>query len=220
MNRFLVRVALISLLCAGSALSAGTSWAAAVGALVGLNRGGISGDAPPNTQYADNTGLLGGVQGEIGLGGDVSLSVQPMYVRRSTALTAVDSTETSGETSLDLALDYFAVPVLVKFNAAGGRTYVAGGLDIGFLTSARLSGGGLDEDVKGSFHNVDVGALLGFGVVFPIGRPLLTTELRYVQGLVNLAGGDAGDAIRDLPDRFHSGGLQLTAGILFRLGRP
>jgi hypothetical protein len=64
---------------------------------------------------------------------------------------------------------------------------------------------------------VDVGALFGFGVVFPVGRPKLTTELRYVQGLVNLSN-DSGDASTALPDRFHSGGLELMAGILFPLG--
>jgi hypothetical protein len=219
MSSVVVRSVFVLMLCAGSALSSGTSWAAAVGALVGLSRCGIGGDAPPNTEYGDNSRLLGGVQGEIGLGRAVSLSLQPMYVRRSTSLTTVDSTDISSESELDLALDYVAVPVVVKFSAASGRTYVAGGVDIGFLTAARLSGEGLDEEVKDSFNSVDVGALLGFGVVFPIGRPLLTTELRYVQGLVNLAG-DASGAIRDLPDRFHSDGWQLTAGILFPLGRP
>jgi len=64
---------------------------------------------------------------------------------------------------------------------------------------------------------VNVGALFGFGVVFPVGRPRITTELRYVQGLVNLSGAEQG-LIQELPDRFYSSGLQIMAGILFPLG--
>ncbi|HTO90292.1 MAG TPA: hypothetical protein VMJ70_04110, partial [Candidatus Sulfotelmatobacter sp.] len=84
--------------------------------------------------------------------------------------------------------------------------------------SARISGHGLDEDVKSSFSKVDVGAVLGFGVVIPVGRPRLTTELRYLQGLVNLSGEESASPIRNLPDRFHSNGWQLTAAILFPFG--
>jgi hypothetical protein len=102
----------------------------------------------------------------------------------------------------------------VKFNAMSGRTYVAGGLDLGFLSKAHLSSGGLDRDVKSYFNETDLGALVGFGVVFPIGSSRLTTDLRYVQGLTNLAD----KMIGGLPERFHTFGMQLTAGILFPIG--
>ena len=49
------------------------------------------------------------------------------------------------------------------------------------------------------------------------GSPRLTTEIRYVQGLVNLRAAEEG-LVQELPDRFHSSGLQLMAGILFPLG--
>ena len=194
--------------------------AAAVGVVLGFNRGSISGDAPPDAGYGTQFGLLAGVQGEIGIASDIFLSLQPMYVRRGARISFAEVNSGAGQDSLSLALDYFAVPVVVKFRAAGGRTYFLGGLDIAFLTAATLSGGGSDVDVKDSFQSTDVGALLGFGVLFPIGRPRLTVELRYVQGLVNLAGDSEGEPISALPDRFHSSGLQCTAGLLFPLGRP
>jgi hypothetical protein len=191
--------------------------AAAVGALLGVGRQGISGDAPPNTSYGARGGLIAGVQGEINLSPGIALSVQPRLAQRRTTLTSVD--DVTGEKALDL--DLFSVPVLLKFSAAGGRTYFAGGLDVGFLRSAHLTGDGLDEDIKDRFHTTDVGALFGFGVVFPVGKPRLTTELRYVQGLVNLSSGDAeGSTATSLPDRFHSGGLEFQVGILFPLGTP
>lgn len=193
--------------------------AASVGAVLGLNRCAISGDAPPNTAYGAGAGLMVGAQGELELTRDLSLSLQPMFVQRRTEIRAADSEESGDERVLDVDLDYVSVPVLVKFGAAGGRTYFAGGVDVAFLSSARVSGEGVDEDIEPLLHSLDVGAVFGFGVVFPVGTPRLTTELRYVQGLINLRGAEEG-LIQDLPDRFHSSGLQLMAGILFPIGSP
>ena len=193
--------------------------AASVGALLGLNRCAISGDAPPNTAYGAGAGLMAGVQGDFALTSDLSLSLQPMFVQRRTTIRAADAEESGDERQLDLDLDYISVPVLVKFGASGGRTYFAGGLDVSFLSSASVSGEGVDEDIKSLLHSTDVGAVFGFGVVFPMGRPRLTTEIRYVQGLVNLRAAEEG-LVQELPERFHSSGLQLMAGVLFPLGAP
>jgi len=199
---------------------AGHAHAAAVGAFLGLGREGISGDAPPSTTYLGAIGGIAGLQGEIALTDGIALSVQPMFSQRRTTLTTATF---SGETTHDLKLDYVSVPVVLKFSAARGRTYVAGGLDLGFLQTAKITGNGLDEDIKDGFHPTDLGALVGFGVVFPIGGPNLTTEIRYVQGLTDLSKTPASAvdpaASSDLPDRFHSGGWQLTAGILFPFGK-
>jgi hypothetical protein len=214
------RCTILLLLAAISILAADRARAAAVGAVLGLGREGISGDAPANTSYGAGIGLIAGLQGEIALGQGVALSVQPMFSQRRTTLTAASDQDPSGETSLDLKMDYVSVPVVVKFATSGGRTYVAGGADLAWLQSARVTGQGLDQDVESRFHGVDVGALIGFGVVFPVGRHSLTTELRYVQGLTNLSDGGGAGAVTGLPERFHSSGLQLTAGILLPIGKP
>ena len=191
------------------------SHAAAVGALLGLNRCAISGDAPANTAYGAGAGLMVGAQAEFALTSDISLSFQPTFVQGNTKLRS--TAEPADERVLDLDLDYLSVPVVVKFGAAHGRTFFAGGLDVGFLSSARVSGEGIDEDIEPLLHSVDVGALFGFGVNFPAGRSHFTTELRYVQGLVNLREAEQG-LVQELPDRFHSSGLQLVAGFLLPLG--
>lgn len=213
-------LALATLLAAGLSLGAATARATAVGAMFGVNGGGISGDAPPNAEYGSAAGLIAGAQCEFGIARDIALSVQPMYVRRGTGITVTDSTAASQERDLTLALDYVAVPVVVKFSGMGGRTYFAGGVDFAFLSGATLSDDNAEADVKDLFQSVDVGALLGFGVVFPVGRPKLTVEARYVMGLVDLGDSSGGGANPNLPDRFHSTGMQLTAGILLPLGRP
>jgi len=210
------RCTLLLLVTAVSIGMATDAHAAAVGALLGFGREGISGDAPPNTTYWGAIGGIAGLQGEIALTDGIALSVQPMFSQRRTTLTTATF---SGDINHDLKLDYFSVPVVLKFSAARGRTYVAGGLDLGFLRTAKITGNGLDEDIKDGFHSTDLGALVGFGVVFPLSGPSLTTEIRYVQGLTDLSKDSSSATASDLPDRFHSGGLQLTAGILFPLGK-
>lgn len=206
------------LACAVSVSTASPARAAAIGAILGLDRGAISGDAPPNTNYGGGMGWIAGVEVEFPITSDLALSLQPRINHRTTELTSADE-ESPDESVADLEFDYVSVPLVLKLEAAGGRTYVAGGVDLAFLTSARLTGDGIDEDIESLLHGTDVGALLGFGVVFPVGTPRITTELRYVQGLVNLSNDSEGATLRNLPDRFHMSGWQLTAGILFPLGK-
>ena len=209
---------MLLLACAVTVSTASPAQAAAIGAILGLDRGAISGDAPPNTNYGSGMGWIAGVQVDFHLTSDLALSLQPRINHRSTELISADE-ESPDESVADLEFDYVSFPLVLKLEAAGGRTYVAGGVDLAFLTSARLTGDGIDEDIESLLHGTDVGALLGFGVVFPVGAPRLTTELRYVQGLVNLSNDSEGAALRNLPDRFHTSGWQLTAGIVFPLGK-
>jgi outer membrane protein with beta-barrel domain len=206
-----IRLTFRLLLATSASLLGTTAQAAALGAFLGPDRCGIGGDFGQNTEIASQTGLLAGAQGEIGLARGIALSLQPMYVRQETKATTVSD---SANTDLKLTLDSFSVPVVVKFGLGGGRTYVSSGLDIRFLSKAKVSTGDSEQDAKSLFNDVNLGALIGFGVLFPVGRPRITTELRYVAGLTNMAKATVGD----LPERFHSYGWQLTAGILLPLG--
>jgi hypothetical protein len=118
-------------------------------------------------------------------------------------------------TELGLTFDYVSVPVLVKFAKAGGRTYVAGGVTVDFLTAAGASG----RDVTSAYNSTGLGAVLGFGVVFPAGRTRFTTELRYIQGITNMTPGTAAEAAGALAPRLHSSGLELIVGTLLPVGK-
>ena len=193
---------------------------AAVGLQIGGDRNGIDGDVPPNTEYTKKTGLIAGIQGEIGFGDRLSLSLQPSYIQKRSGVSLAPSTRGGSPTELTLSFDYLSVPLVVKFAKAGGRTYVAGGFTVDFMTSATLSGQGSDRDVMSAFNSTGFGALLGFGVVFPAGNTRLTTELRFVQGLSNVSGGAAAAATGALASRLHSSGLELIVGYLLPLVRP
>jgi hypothetical protein len=220
MTSHITRLALILVLAAGWAVGAQAAPVAAVGAQLGADRSGIDGDVPPNTAYFDKTGLIAGIQGEVRFMDELSLSLQPSYIQKMSGVSIAPSTRGGNPTELSLSFDYVSVPVLVKFAKARGRTYVSGGFTVDFMTAATLSVQGSDRDVKSTFHDTAFGAVLGFGVVFPVGRTHLTTELRFVQGLTNLASGAAAEATGALASRLRSNGLELIVGDLLPLGRP
>ena len=207
------------LLVAGLALWAGPAQAAAIGAQLGIDRAGIDGDTPPNSAYVDKIGWVAGIQSEFGFARDLSLSLQPSFVQKAAGVQIPIPSGEESFTELGLTFGYVSVPVLVKFAQARGRTYVATGVTIDFLTSATLSGQGADQDVKSSFNSTGFGAVLGFGVVFPVGSTHLTAELRFVQGMSNLNTGDAAEAAGALAPRLHTTGWEFIVGTLIPMGR-
>ena len=213
-----MRLTIALLLAVAVVAGAGEARAAAVGAQLGVDRSGVDGDVPPNSEYLDQFGVVAGIQGEIGFARDLSLSLQPSFVQKKTRVKIASSNGGNGTTELDLKFDYVSVPVAVKFAMAGGRTYVTGGVSVDFLTTARLSGAGSDRDVTSAYNGTGLGAVLGFGVVFPVGRTRLTTELRLVQGISNMHTGAVGEATGALAPRLHSHGLELVVGSLFPVG--
>jgi len=210
---------IVVLLATGVAAWADGAHAAAVGAQLGVDKAGIEGDTPPNSHYTDKFGWVAGIQGEIGFAQDLSLSLQPSFVQKKSGVLVAPSTRGGSTTELELTFDYVSVPVVVKFAKAGGRTYVAGGITVDFLTAATLSGQGSDRDVASAYNSTGFGAVLGFGVVFPAGRTRLTTELRYVQGIANMTTGSAAEAAGALAPRLHSGGWELIVGDLLQVGK-
>ena len=210
---FVVLVAL-GLVAAADPVRAG-----AVGAQLGLDRSGLDGDAPPNTQYTDKVGLVAGFRERFSFARDLSLSLQPSFVQKKSGVLLAPSTRGASPTELELSFDYVSVPIVVKFAKAGGRTYVAGGVTVDFLTSATLSGQGSDQVVTSAYSSTGFGAILGFGLAIPVGGTRLTTELRFVQGISNMAPGGIAAAAGALAPRLHSNGWELIVGDLLPVGR-
>ena len=104
----LVLVVVVALLGSVELVAAQVS----IGAVLGVNRTGISGDNPAKTSYSAKGGLIAGLVLEIPVAKDVKIVFQPGYRQ----LKAVIGFEVDGEDepvdSLDVKLDYVSVPVL------------------------------------------------------------------------------------------------------------
>jgi hypothetical protein len=190
----------------------------AIGIFGGLTHNNLSGDVPDRFAYEARLGGAGGAVGEFNVAGGVRLSFQPMFVQRGATLTVKQSGLSARRDSLDLRMNYLALPVLVKIISGNGKTYVTGGLSLGYLLSAELAGADQDMDIKSNLNTVDLSADIGFGVMLPIGKPLLTMELRYEQGITNTAKREIALEEDIVPVRFRSSSFQFFAGLLFPLG--
>jgi len=191
---------------------------AAIGVFGGLDRTDLSGDAPSKAKYRSQAGFAIGVVGELRIADDVWLTPQPAWIQRGTRIAFAVQGEDDPVDSLKVTANYLTLPVLVKIVSGHGKTYVSGGLDLGLMLDATISGAGEDQDVSDGFDPVDLSANFAFGVMLPVGRPRLTFELRYSQSILNVAGPEQAPELYSLPPRFRWTGLRLFAGFLYPLG--
>ncbi|MGW8283308.1 MAG: outer membrane beta-barrel protein, partial [Gemmatimonadota bacterium] len=121
-----------------------------------------------------------------------------------------------------LGLSYASLPVLMKIETAGGKLFVNSGLDFALLldaTASPVDGDGEDEDIKDKFTDFDLAVNFGVGGQFPIGRPRVTIEARYIQSLTNLSDVSVDIGADELvPTRVRSSGFEFLAGIWIPLG--
>jgi hypothetical protein len=89
---------------------------------------------------------------------------------------------TSSGQDFTLAQNYLNVPVLLKYNHESGF-FAETGPQIGFLMSAKVSGGGVSMDVKSDYKSTDFS--WAFGVGYLIKSVNAGIDVRYNLGLSN-----------------------------------
>ena len=191
-----------------------------LGAIGGVTKTGLNGNSPPKVGYSASPGIALGLVTEFDVATEVRLSLQPMYIQRNTKVKFEVPNEEEKRDSLEVKLNYLSLPVLVKFMAAKGRTYFLGGLNVGYLLDGTLENptNGDELDLSGVLNSIDLAAVAGFGVVFPVGKPSLTVELRYEQSIINASDTSRDTDGDDLPQRIRSSGFEFLAGILIPIG--
>ncbi|MCK7517467.1 MAG: hypothetical protein MZV64_06965 [Ignavibacteriales bacterium] len=74
---------------------------------------------------------------------------------------------------------------------------------------------GSTKDVNDLIKNYDISATFGFGVNIPIGSPIISLELRYMQSLLNLSDISTSESGTTFPFRFRTSGFQFLTSIIF-----
>ena len=186
------------------------------GATGGLMSSSLSGDAPKDASYSSKTGFSGGLVVDFTLLEDVVLSIQPRYLQKGSAI-AYDVGKYELQDSLTATLDYISLPVMVKINSLNKRIFFSTGLDFGYLMNSSLENivDGSTKDVGNLFKTIDISATFGFGVNIPIGSPIISLELRYMQSLLNLSDISSSESGTTFPYRFRTSGFQFLTSILF-----
>jgi hypothetical protein len=191
----------------------------AIGIFGGVNNSNLIGDAPPGSTYESVPGLAVGILGEFNITSDVKISLQPMFQQKGTKIAYSVSSERDPQDSIDITINYFSIPVLMKVYAGTDIMYVSGGFDFGFKLDAtfRRIPSEEEKDISDSFTDLDIAAIFGVGAQFRLGQFYLFIEGRYSQGLGNISN-PSPDEPKELSPSFRTTGLQLFAGVILTLG--
>jgi hypothetical protein len=128
----------------------------AIGALGGLTRSTIKGDAGTNESVDPRTGFMGGIWVAGNYNSRIGFSAEASYVMKG-------ANEAGGPGEFKIA--YLEVPGLIRVNVgpqsrAGARAYAVAGPVVGVTLTATLDG----DDVTDDYKKFDVGLLGGAGV--------------------------------------------------------
>jgi hypothetical protein len=176
-----------------------------LGPLAGANAATISVTNPePWNAYGTKTRPIFGAIAELRLGPSLSLAVEPAFVGKGFTLTESDET-------MRADLDYVEVPLYAKYRLTRGsvRPYVGGGAFLGFLRRAEMDGADFKDEVK----DTDAGLAFGGGIELVSGSATLFLDGRYALGLTNISA-----SLDDTDSEARNRGLQVRAGVTFRLG--
>ncbi len=191
----------------------------AIGIFGGVNNSNLTGDAPPGSTYESDIGFGVGILGEFNITSDVKISLQPMFQQKGTRIAYSVPSEREPRDSIDININYFSVPVLLKVYGGNNLLYVSGGFDIGFKLDAtfRRIPTGEEKDISDSFTDFDIAAIIGVGAQFRLGQFYIFLEGRYSQGLGNISSPKEGEP-EELNPSFRTTGLQLYAGLTYTFG--
>jgi len=187
-----------------------------IGVTGGLMSSSLSGDAPKDASYSGKIGFSGGLIADFTLTEDIVLSIQPRYLQKGSTV-SYDIGEYELKDSLIASLDYFSLPILVKINSLNKRIYFSSGLDFGYLMNSSVEkiADGFKTDVNNLVKMYDISVSFGFGVNIPVGSPIISLELRYMQSLLNLSDISLGESDTTFPYRFRTSGFQFLTSIIF-----
>lgn len=167
---------------------------------------------------SNRTGTIFGASLQFPIGKAVALQPELLFLNKGSEFTSATSVSGGG----NLRLDYFEVPLLLRFDfsrgVVGPHTYVGPsvGFNVGCKISYRASNNstGTSTDCnKDNFKpkSLDYGLTVGGGVDFNLGGIGATAGARYGIGLADIRK-DNNDQFKE---RVHNGVLSLYVGVLF-----
>ena len=165
---------------------------------------------------------------EVDFPGNLSLVLQPMYLRKY-----VTAEQYYDSPPIAVKMAFFEIPVLLKYSFGQTiRPYVLAGPSIGFLLTSTMEteyfGITFDVDTRDITENPNFGFVFGGGVSATVRRATLFLEMKYSMDFVDLMNGGVvtlkAGRLR-LPghiaeeEEAKSRGLQLMTGVTFSLWR-
>lgn len=157
-----------------------------LGVKAGLNLANLSGDdAPDNSET--RTGFSGGAFFMYQFSDMFAVQPELLYSMKG----ATENGNFEGFSyDAEYKLDYFEIPVLLKFiipiKGSGVKPSIFAGPSVGFNMSAKVKVESGDESFEEDIEDVkstDFGLVVGGGLGFPVGNGELGVDIRYILGL-------------------------------------
>ena len=181
------------------------------GAYAGLNASRLSGDSPDKFIYLDKVGPTFGAILNYRIKPDVRLSFQPGYSLNRPTLAFIDDKgdEPVQRDSVYLTLDFIKLPFFFDVLSDNRKWHFMGGVDLQLSLSQKAEDAvtGADVPIDGQLIDLNPVIYLGFGRRIPIGKPILTVDLRFGQGILNLGDNQSND--ESLVPRIKTSSLEL-----------
>lgn len=207
-TRTVVAVLAASALALPLAAQSPAAGPARVGILAGINSATVGGDDADDAERI--TGLVAGVYLVKPIGGGFALRPELLYSQKG-AEAPLDE-EDAMNTKAKLKLAYLDVPVLLQYEGTGSSTVRPNlylGPSFGFKTSCEVEGSGegvavsIDcDEAEIDIKSLDVGGVIGGGIVFPLGTIDATLGARYQHGFTDL---DADASVKNRVLSFYLG---------------
>ena len=159
-----------------------------IGVYGGFNRGSFKGDLVKDADFSKIIHPDFGVIFDLKLSKQIVLSFQPGLAKRGTKISYWVDYQLEQVDSINIKIDYLAIPLLLKISSKNEHFYAIGGLEAGIPLSANAMYIGYPdekEDLMEVMSKVNIVMHFGFGYQIQIGKPTLFFEARYLQGLNN-----------------------------------
>jgi hypothetical protein len=183
---------------------------------LGLNNATLAGDAPVNSEYTANPGVLLGLNIDFKITEEVLLSFQPGFAQAGAKLAYKDSVDNLYQDSLTIDINAFVLPILINIISNNKRFYFSSGLEFGYQLQTTASSSNDNIDISEEVNKFNLSVNFGLTYLIPIGKPFLFLEARYSQGLINLTNSQNEESY--VP-RIKTSGLQLRLGIQLPLAK-
>jgi hypothetical protein len=221
LRRFNHQNTALSIICILLFVSANSIYAQSYfGLQIGVNSGKFSGDSPPNFKYSGKIQYNAGLLFDWQLKDDIFLSAAPSYLISGSKLQypfEINEDEIEYGDSVDLKIQMFTLPVLVKILSDNQRWQFSGGFEFAFPTKLLADNSVEEIDLTNDINGIGLNMIFGLGYRIPIERSVLVINLGYSQGLTNLANNE--DATDSLLPRIRFTSFRLTATWLLPVGK-
>jgi len=165
----------------------------ALGVNAGITRMKFSGDPPDGIGFfSPRTGFSSSLRFDYRFNDAFALSIQPEYSLLRSKYSILNDSATKVVDSTYFSMPSLSIPVNAIVWSENGRFYVLAGIEIAYVL--HFKGEALISPLQTTYNSYNVRKIylyvqFGAGFIIPLGRPYLSFEFRYSQGLQDLTTG-------------------------------